>query len=534
MKRKQPTQSDAQAFSGAAPVDRRRFLQLSGAALAAQALPQAAIGQGKNILTARTYADMTSMDPAFSIGVIDEEIHSCVYSKLVQFRPGRKWAYDLDAASSIKQDGDRQIRFTLKRGIKFTNGYGTMTAEDVKYSFERIIDESLKSTNKPDWGTLSEVRVDGQYDGTIVFKSPFQPAWNIALPYITGNIVSKKAWQEAGGKVATEAPCFSGPYIPKECQPKQRTVLARNPEWHGGRAAFDEIRLRPIDDENTAQIAFEAGDVDYTRVSLGALEQLRSRPPSNSTIAEYPSLYYVWLGMNIENPMTSNIHLRRAVQHAVDVPSIMQAAYFGVAKPSTGIIAPGLAGHRARSLVPPKANPAEARRHLQKAGLQGGVKLTLDILNKATWVTAAQVIQANCARVGIDIEVNLHESGAFWSLGDDSKGGDRWKNVQLILNRFSMLPDPYYATAWFTTDQIGVWNWERFRSKDFDLLHERAAAETDQGSRAALYERMQDLMEESGAYRFITHEATPVIYRNTVTPAFRPDGLPLFRAFRPA
>ena len=46
-----------------------------------------------------------------------------------------------------------------------------------------------------------------------------------------------------------------------------------------------------------------------------------------------------------------------------------------------------------------------------------------------------------------------------------------------------------------------------------------------------MYRKAQDLMEESGAYRFITHEATPVIYRNTVAPALRPDGLPLLRYF---
>lgn len=514
-------------------VNRRRFLQLSAAGAAATAaagMPRASTAQGKDTLVARTYSDMASMDPAFLQGVPDEEIHGSVYSKLVQFRPGRQWGYQLDAAESIEQDGPNRIKFRLKRGIQFTHGYGEMTAEDVKYSFERIVDPALKSPNKPDWGSLKEVRLDGKYEGTIIFETPFAPAWNIALPYSTGNIVCKKAWEEAGGKVGTEAPCFSGPYVMKEWQPKQRSILARNPNWHGGRAAFNEIHLRPIDDENTAQIAFEAGDIDYTRVSMSSLQNLQANPPRNSTIAEYPSLYYVWVGMNIENAVTSDINLRKAVQHAIDVPSIMEAAYFGVAKPSTGIIAPGLIGHRAQSIVPPRANPVKARAYLRKAGITGRVQLTLDILNKATNVTAAQVIQANCAEVGIDIEVKLNESGAFWSLGDESKGS-AWKNVQLILNRFSMLPDPYYATAWFTTEQVGVWNWERFRSRDFDILHKRATGEPNRADRAALYARMQDLMEESGAYRFITHEATPVIYRNNIAPAFRPDGLPLFRFF---
>ena len=113
----------------------------------------------------------------------------------------------------------------------------------------------------------------------------------------------------------------------------------------------------------------------------------------------------------------------------------------------------------------------------------------------------------------------------------DENAGESWKDVQLILNRYSMTPDPYYATAWFTQDQVGVWNWERFRSEEFDKLHDDAQAELDNDKRSAMYRKAQDLMEDSGAYRFITHEATPVIYRNTVKPALRPDGLPLLRYF---
>ena len=121
----------------------------------------------------------------------------------------------------------------------------------------------------------------------------------------------------------------------------------------------------------------------------------------------------------------------------------------------------------------------------------------------------------------------------FWTLGDENSG-ETWKDLELILNRYSMSADPYYATAWFTQEQVGVWNWERFRSDEFDQLHADAQAELDVDKRSAMYQKAQDLMEESGAYRFITHEATPVIYRNSIKPALRPDGLPLLRYFEKA
>jgi peptide/nickel transport system substrate-binding protein len=517
-------------------ISRRRFIQASGAlglATASAGMSEVVFAAGKKILKVRTYADMRSLDPAFSQGVVDEEIQSSIYSKLIQYKPGREWGYQLDAAESIKQASPTTIKFKLKQGIMFTNGFGEMTAEDVKFSYERILDDELKSTNKPDWGTLKEVTVDSKYEGTIVFEEPYPPAWNIAMPYIVGNIVSKKAWAKAGGKVDTTTPSVSGPYLHKEWQPKQKTILARNPDWHGGKAEFDEIHILPVDDENSAQIAFESGDIDYTRVSLGSVSNLKASPPSNSTMEEYPSLFYVWVGMNVENEQMSNPDLRKAIQYAIDVPSIMQASYFSAAHPSTGIIAPGLTGHRAKSLIAPAADFAKAKEHLAAAGMSNGVTVTLDVLNKATNVTTAQVIQATCAQVGITVDVNLHESGAFWSLGDSS-GGERYKDIQLILNRYSMAPDPSYATAWFITAQKGIWNWERFSDAEFDKLEAAAKAETDTDKRAQMYRRMQDIMENSGAYRFLTHEATPVIYNNSIKPAFRPDGLPLFRYFTSA
>jgi peptide/nickel transport system substrate-binding protein len=87
---------------------------------------------------------------------------------------------------------------------------------------------------------------------------------------------------------------------------------------------------------------------------------------------------------------------------------------------------------------------------------------------------------------------------------------------------------------WFTCDQVGVWNWERVCNKEFDELHNKALAELDNDKRDVMYKKLQDMMEESGAYRFITHEATPAIYRDTIIPGVRPDGQPLLRHFRKA
>jgi peptide/nickel transport system substrate-binding protein len=510
-----------------ASIGRRNFLKGATALSAASLLPigfaSRAMAQADGVLRMRSYGDLSTMDPAHSISVVDENIHASVYNKLIQYTPGTEWGWQMDAATMIEQVDPTHIKFALRDDIGFTNGHGAMTAEDVKFSFERIIGAATESPNKPDMGPLSHVEVTGEREATIVLNDPFAPLWTIALPYITGNIVSKAATEAAGGRIGTDPVAESGPYLRDSWSAKEKTVLKRNPEWKGDAPAWDTIEILPIDDESTAEIAFDAGELDVTRVSLGSVERYRAGVPNGGSLIENPSLYYVWLGMNLDHPKLQNIKLRQAIQHAIDVPSILQAAYFGAAVPSTGIIAPGLIGHRPSKLVAPEADFAKAAELLAESG-ETNVSLTLDVLNKTEFTTTAQIIQATLAQIGIAVEINLLESGAFWASGDNI-------NLQLVLNRYSMAPDPSYATAWFTTEQAGIWNWERFRNEEFDKLHAAASQESDPAKRDVMYRRAQDLMEESGAYCFITHEATPIVHSSRIIPALRPDGLPLLRYF---
>ena len=103
-------------------VPRRQFLLGASAlgfsaATGASFAGQAFVAGGK--LKTRTYADIRSMDPAFSQGVVDEEIQGAIYNKLVQFKPGSEWGWQLDAAASVEQVDDTHINFALRDDIGF-------------------------------------------------------------------------------------------------------------------------------------------------------------------------------------------------------------------------------------------------------------------------------------------------------------------------------------------------------------------------------------------------------------------------------
>lgn len=510
-------------------LNRRQILAAMAAAGLSPAFYQkAALSADGKVLRVRSYADIQNLDPAYRKGAPEDDVMRNIFVGLAEMTPGDTWQWKKDATSRLEQVDPTHIEFTLMDGLTWSDGHGPVTADDVKFSFERMIDPKIDSPYKGDWEALDHVEVKDEKSGTIVLKAPFPPLWNVGLVFGSGRIVSRKAVEAAGGRFDTKPPAQCGRYLLKEWLPKQKVVLARNPDWKGEAPYFDEVHVIPIEDEKTAELGLEAGDLDYTWIAASSIPRYRQTPPKGGKLAVKPSLAYVWLGMNVEAPPFDKLEVRRAIQQAIDVPSVLDAAYFGAAAPATGIIAPGLPGHREKTIY--SYNPDAARELLKKAGV-GEFECTIAVLNTTEFASAAQAVQANLAELGVKATIQQHDSGTFWSLGDQ-KSGDSWKKLQLIINRFSMQPDPAFATDWFTPEQIGVWNWERWNSPEFGELNKKAKIELDTKKRGEMYSRMQDLMEEGGAYVFLTHGAVGVGYGEKIDPSLMPNGNPIFHSFK--
>src|SRR5207342_1218780 len=119
------------------------------------------------------------------------------------------------AAAEVKQTSPTTIDFRLKPNQMFTDGFGEMTAEDVKFSFERIglppKDGAKESIYKNDWLHLQGVEVKSKYEGRIVMTQPRANLFDVVIGDISGCIVSKKAVEQRGADYGIK-PVGSGPY----------------------------------------------------------------------------------------------------------------------------------------------------------------------------------------------------------------------------------------------------------------------------------------------------------------------------------
>ena len=400
----------------------------------------------------------------------------------------------------------------------WSNGFGEVTAEDVKYSYERMANPEMKSPYRGDWAALDKVEVTSSHTGMIVLKEPYIPLFTTTMPFNSSSIVCKAAMMKLEGQRYTvEPPATFGAYKIKSIVPRQRYVLERNRDWPGPPVAFDEVEYINILDANAAETAYAAGEIDLTLLPMTAVPRVQKSMPAKSKLVTAPSLAYWWLGMQMEEGLFADKRVRQAVQLAVDVNAVLEGAFFGVAPRSTGFIAPGMIGHRAANKIA-KPDLAAARKLLADAGHPRGFKAEIGVRNSAEFVNAAQVVAASLAQIGIEAQIQPFDQGV-----QKAMAGNDWKKMQIHITRFSMQPDPSWASVWFTKEQIGEWNWERFPDAEYNDLHAKALREPDPQKRHAMYVRMQDIMEDSGAYVFLTHGINPILHRDHFIPALTPD-----------
>ncbi|QYX56316.1 peptide ABC transporter substrate-binding protein [Roseovarius sp. SCSIO 43702] len=509
---------------------RRQFLGKTaafGALSVAPAWTGAVVAQenGQKVLRVRQDGDNAILDPAYMVGGTEVEAQKqCLpfLAEYVEEDGSFTWRPTMYVEKLELRD-PTHIDFELKPGLKWSNGFGTLSAEDVKYSYERMKDG--------DWAgyfeALDSVEVTGDLTGTIVLTQAFAPFFMVTLCHGPGAIVCKKATEEAGGKFTIDFPAICGPYT-YDYKPGQRVLFERNPEWTGPKPDFDKVIANVITEVKASELAFDAGELDSTELGPDTLARYLADMPEGVKVTTAGELQYMWMGMNTEHPKLQDLKVRQAIQHAVDVDSILAGAYSNTTTKSHGIICPGLLGQREQSGY--SYDPAKARALLDEAGVSG-LELTLRTLNIQERMLAAQIIQANLAAVGITVKVMPLDSGPFWEMGQESKG-DTWKELELWLMRFGTTPDPYEATQWFVSDQVGIWNWERWTDEEYDRLYKEGIAEDDEDKRREIYLRMQEIMENTGAYVWINHEPEAYAHVDTIEINAAPSGELNYRRFK--
>jgi peptide/nickel transport system substrate-binding protein len=355
------------------------------------------------------------LDPAYQTGGTDSMLLRNIYNKLVthdNFSLERV-APDLAETWEISDDGT-VYTFYLKEGVQWQDGFGELTAQDVVWSWERVMDPDVGARGASILAPVVSVEALDDYTVQVTLDSPYAPfLMNIAHSPVV-DIVNQQAVEERGDDYCLN-PIGTGPYQIVEADTSGTAVLVAFDDHFKGRPPIDEVVFHFIPEESVAVLALKSGEIDYMIVREPANIMALKDDPDVQLIADEQfaaSMYALWLN-NTREPFTDS-RVRQALIHAIDRETLVREATEGfLTQVAHSIVPPSLLGFT-DDVQKYEYDPELAMDLLAEAGYEEGeITITAESMQTAFNPIMLTIVQEYWADVGVNLEVDYMERAAI-------------------------------------------------------------------------------------------------------------------------
>jgi peptide/nickel transport system substrate-binding protein len=301
---------------------------------------------------------------------------------------------------------ERTFVLKLRRGVKFHNGR-EVTIEDVKYSFDRVMDPDQPAEAR-DWiSNVDSVEILSSEEIRFNLKEPdllmlYTLYWNYIIPqevqdqpsdYLAHNVIG------------------TGPFMLESFKPDVETKLVRNPHyWKPGLPHLDAIDIRIIPEESTAVAALRTGDVDHVTLDdNNNFELLKRSPNLDLTLTSFNGAYF--MNFNGDKDPLTDLKVRQAMSQALDREEFVRVAGAGLGA-VCGFVPPAFGD----LWVPPEElpyfdyNPEKARQLLKESSVPDGFKMNILVIpTEPLRKTSAELCKRYWEDIGIEVELSNME-----------------------------------------------------------------------------------------------------------------------------
>ncbi|WP_291381244.1 ABC transporter substrate-binding protein [Demequina sp.] len=463
-------------------------------------------------LVAAIGGEPDQLDPHITSAYFSFEVLENVYDTLVEPDDSLEMQPALAESWDISDD-QLTWTFTLRQGVTFHDG-SPLTADDVAYSYNRIINDALTTS----WRFAAVESVTAVDNSTVEIKVS-QPTPNLLalIGGYKGMAIVEQSNVESGD--ITTNPIGTGPYSVAEYVSGDHITLTANPDYWGGAPSVDTVEFRFISDGNTAMTALKNGEIDWTdSIPVQQVESLTGDDSINLTVA--PSTDYWYLAMNENRAPWNDVRVRQAVAYAIDRDAILQATTYG-----TGVL---------NQLAIPEQSgwyteyhkysydPAKAQQLFDDAGFTGA---TLDFLATSDYpetVTTGQILADELKPYGIDVQIRTLDF-ATW-LDEEGSGNFDMFMLSWLGN---LDPDDFYYAQHRTG---GGFNFQGYSNPEVDALLDAGRTETDVAARKELYAQAATMIADDVSYLYLYNPAVIQAWSPNLTGvSARADGAIRFR-----
>lgn len=465
-----------------------------GAAAVAVALAASACSFGEGVdlgvpegdlLQAVIAGEPDQLDPHRTSSYFSFQVLENVYDTLVE--PDENLEMQPSLAESWELSEDQLTwTFALREDVTFHDG-STFTADDVVFSYNRIIDEELSNA----WRFAAVEDIVAVDDSTLEITVA-QPTPNLlaALGAFKGMAIIPADSVEPGGLITEQV--GTGPFRVASVAGGDSIVLAAFEDHWRGSPQIDGVSYSFAATGSTALAALRSGEADWTD-SIPPQQLQMLRDDDAVVVGQSPSTDYWYLAMNQNREPWDDVRVRQAVAYAIDRESIVQATSYGTATENQLAIPQESSWYWEYEEY--DYDPDQARELLAEAGVDN---LSMDFLASSDYpqtITAAQIIADNLGDVGISVNI-LSPDFAAWL--DDQNQGEF--DILMMSWLGNVDPDDFYYSQHHSE---GGSNPQGYSNPEVDELLDAGRTETDEDTRRELYGRAATIIADEASYIYL-------------------------------
>lgn len=392
----------------------------------------AAAGVEDGVLRVAALYDITTMDVAQTTDnyMVPMNIFDRLFEVEVQENGGTEIVPSLCTGYTPSEDG-LTYTFTLREGVVFSNG-SALTASDVQYTFERLLTAGGVNDDIPLEVAGAEALKNGEADtlAGFVVNSDTEFAITLAAPNagfiaeLTGpamSVVDKETMEQVENfGISCEDTIGTGPYKITEWVVNDHYTLEYNENYWGEEPSVKKMVVSIIPDASTQNLMYQNGELDILDLEYldSAIVESTYKTQYADRIISGSRVGLTYLAMNANHEFLSDVNVRKAIQMAIDVDSIIASVYAGDAIPESGIIPTGVWGHN-DALERPAFDVEGAKALLAEAGYAEGdisFELAMDSSASSNTQLVYQIIQQYLKAISVNAEIATYDESSWLDL----------------------------------------------------------------------------------------------------------------------
>ncbi len=456
-------------------------------------------------------AGIATLDPAFAKD--QSIIWPCrqLYNGLIQLDTNLEIRPCIAKRWEISSNG-LSYTFTLRNDVFFHKNplFGTsdstrrVTAEDFRYSFNRIVDPDIASPGAWIFSDVENTEAPNDTTFIVRLKEPFAPFLSM-LGMVYCSVVPREV-VEHHGKEFRSHPCGTGPFKFQYWKEGVKLVLRKNPDYfeHDEQDAslpyLDAVAVTFIVDRQTVFLEFVKGNLDFMN-SLDASYKdeiltldgkLKEKYANRIDMVSTPYLNTEYLGFNMEcdNSVLHDRRLRQAINYGFDRKKMMRYLRNNIGAPGIGGFIPkGLPGY---SNCGYSYDLERARQLINEVKKSNGPLPKLTLSTTSNYLDLCKYIQQQLGLIGLDIQVDVNPPAALRE--QIAQGKCDWFRGSWVAD----YPDAEnYLSLFYGPNRSPAGpNYTRFANDKVTKLYLQARSCTDPERRMQLYQTIDSLVME--------------------------------------